>query len=155
MLPGQTLTDEQKLIIFVFGHYDEAKIVAGAIGSLYNRVNASHAWEVPRKLDFRRAEQVYEDTMRGEYRTCRRRGACVVCLTPIHGFDDGENDPCGPLGLRADASLEPADYGYDDNINHPVPLCYGCSQERERYEKALCLAKTHSWTKQEGVTRDG
>jgi hypothetical protein len=98
-------------------------------------------------LDFRRTVQLYRDGWHGgALRMCRFTGACVVCGRRTYGFDDGGDDPRGPLGDHSDTGLRPEDY---DDIRTGerfpasagmVPLCAICGNEYDRYKRAEAIA---------------
>lgn len=70
-------------------------------------------------------------------------GRCVVCSKQT--YDDGEGcDPRGSLGLSASAALVASEFG---EKGADVPLCYGCSQERNCYARGVVLAKAQ-WDKE-------
>lgn len=90
-------------------------------------------------LDFRRRVQLYRDDWRRVSRWCRFEGACVLCGRRTFGFDDGQDDPRGPLGDHAAAPLDPTDYGATGAI---VPACFLCQNDTEdRYTRLLRRAE--------------
>ena len=82
-----------------------------------------------------------------EPRHYRFTGRCVACGIRTYEFDDGENDPRGPLGDHANAGLIAEDY---DMIGEEVPLCCICESDYDRYNQALSIAKKQ-WKEKETV----
>jgi predicted RNA methylase len=68
-------------------------------------------------------------------RVARYHGRCALCGWLLWGFDDGQNDPRGPLGeFSVGFSLHPQDY---DTSGPPVGLCPDCGNTGARYHEAL------------------
>jgi hypothetical protein len=79
------------------------------------------------------APQTFQDSWRNRDRTVQFKGNCFGCGRRTYAFDDGENDPRGPLGDNAASPLLAEDY---DKKGPEVPLCFGCSNEYEAYNAA-------------------
>ncbi|WP_203789561.1 hypothetical protein [Paractinoplanes rishiriensis] len=76
-------------------------------------------------------------------RVLRYHGRCLLCGWPLWGFDDGHNDPRGPLGpFSAGFSLTAHDY---DRVGPTVGLCPDCANHGDGYRHALHHAYQH-WT---------
>ena len=76
-------------------------------------------------------------------RVARYHGRCVLCGWLLWGFDDGQNDPRGPLGeFSVGFSLDPQDY---EMSGPPVGLCLDCGNTGARYRQGLQRAHEH-WT---------
>lgn len=94
-------------------------------------------------LDFRRTgTQTYYCNWRNAERTMRFCGFCVVCQRRTYAFDDGENDPRGPLGDRAASPLVASENGM---VGPDVPACFPCMNEEGSYRFALEIARG-TWT---------
>lgn len=104
-------------------------------------------------LDFRRSVQVYRDYWRGNERTCRKVGNCVICGTSVHEFDDGENDPRGALGDHAASNLNPQDNDYPEAVGE-IPLCFMHANEEWSYNAAMAIAakRTRRLERRKAVT---
>jgi len=99
------------------------------------------------KLSFRTTRpQVYYCGWTGEDRICRYQGKCISCHLRTYGFDDGQDDPRGPLGDRASAPFIAKEY---DMIGPDVPCCFLCVNNEEwRYNEAVRRAKKRSKSKE-------
>jgi predicted RNA methylase len=74
-------------------------------------------------------------------RVARYHGRCALCGWLLWGFDDGQNDPRGPLGdFSVGFSLHPQDY---DMSGPPIGLCPDCGNTSDRYHEALKRAHEH------------
>lgn len=73
------------------------------------------------------------------------QGACVVCGRRTYLNSDGSGDPRGSLGLSASDELRATEY---DCVGDDVPLCWGCGQDRETYQRGLMIAYER-WARQE------
>lgn len=87
---------------------------------------------------FTRRAQLWRDGWRNVDRVCRFTGMCVVCGLRTYAFDDGENDPRGVLGDRADHSLTASDF---ERTGPDVPLCAICGNVEDRYTRAVAIAE--------------
>jgi hypothetical protein len=70
--------------------------------------------------------QIYHDSWRGTNRTCRYRGDCRACDRRTYAFDDGQNDPRGPLGDHAYWPVENA-------TGVKVTACAVCANDYDAY----------------------
>lgn len=99
------------------------------------------------KLDFRIAKpQLYRDDWRGTTRVCEFKGLCIACFRRTYAFQDGENDPRGPLGDHACWPLVAADY---DAIGADVPMCAVCANIFEDYDRAVTRAFRDHWIRKD------
>lgn len=91
-------------------------------------------------MDFRRKTIEYKDDWRGgKVRIARYMGSCALCGIRTYGFDDGEDDPRGPLGDHANASMMAADFGM---TGPDVPACFTCQNDTvEKYNRLVKIAK--------------
>lgn len=94
------------------------------------------------KIDFRKSLIMYRDGWTGEIRTCRFQGNCVLCGTRTFGFDDGQDDPRGPLGDHANADLIASEY---DMRGPDVPACFLCQNNTESQYKAVLDIAMRKW----------
>ena len=79
----------------------------------------------------------YEDIRRCDY-----QGRCVVCQRRTYAFQDGGNDPRGPLGDYAASFFVAEEY----EMHGPdVTICFGCDNEQSRYNIGLAKAR-QLWT---------
>ena len=92
------------------------------------------------RLTFRTSQpQSYYDGWRGHNRICRFRGKCIYCGTRTYAFDDGQNDPRGPLGDHAAMEFVADEY---EMTGPDVPACFLCQNDTaEKYNAALDMAK--------------
>lgn len=91
--------------------------------------------------------QFYDDRWRGYVRRCDYKGHCPVCNRRIYWFEDGENDPRGPLGGHAATCMTPKDAGISDNET-PFWYCFMCLNEEQTYLKAIDLLKARKENEQ-------
>lgn len=73
--------------------------------------------------------QRWHDDWRNTDRDLRWYGKCIVCARNLWAFDDGENDPRGPLGDNALWSIT------EDN-QPPSRTCAVCANAFDQYAKA-------------------
>jgi hypothetical protein len=90
-------------------------------------------------MDFRKSVIEFTDYWRGgAVRVARYTGKCIVCGCRTFEFDDGENDPRGALGDRANSALIASEYGY---TGKDVPMCFLCGNDTEaKYKRGLWRA---------------
>lgn len=94
------------------------------------------------KLNFStNKDQLYDDCWRHKVRRCEYKGRCPVCSRRMYWFDDGENDPRGPLGDHAATYMTPADEGLSKDDETPFWYCFACSNEELNYRTAVNLLK--------------
>lgn len=88
------------------------------------------------KLDFRRSGvQFYNQRPWYETdRACEYLGQCQVCHTRCYGFQDGQDDPRGPLGDHAASELIASDHYM---IGPDIMMCFMCANDEPRYNKGL------------------
>ena len=91
------------------------------------------------KMDFRVSEGLYIDYWRGHaQRHYRYVGKCAYCGIRMYAFDDGENDPRGPIGEHANSDMIANDY----NCTGPdVKACWMCGNDEYRYLRLLEIAQ--------------
>ena len=109
--------------------------------------NGGSLMEMTDKLSFRTKEpQYYLDGWRSRVRLCEYKGHCPVCGRTMYHFEDGENDPRGPLGDHAATFLSPRGLGVSSPRN-PLTFwyCFLCSNDQQAYNRAVQLAKI-IWT---------
>ena len=82
--------------------------------------------------------QLYRDGWAGELRTCVYLGRCVACGRRCYVFEDGRNDPRGPLGDAAGSPLCAPDY---DMAGPDVTACFSCMNEERSYRAAVSVAR--------------
>lgn len=81
-------------------------------------------------------------------RRCDYQGRCVVCQRRTYTFQDGGNDPRGPLGDNAACFFVASEY---DNMEGPdVTICFNCDNEEDRYNIGLIRAK-ELWTEKKVI----
>lgn len=73
--------------------------------------------------------QRWHDSWRNADRDLRWYGACIICARQLWAFDDGENDPRGPLGDNALWSITE-----DDQPRSRT--CAVCANEFDEYKRA-------------------
>lgn len=83
--------------------------------------------------------QSYKD-FAGQHRVVRFKGYCVSCGGRVYGHDDGDDDPRGVLGDKADASLVASDFKME---GPDVPCCYHCWNTKLLYDKAVRKSLPH------------
>jgi len=83
--------------------------------------------------------QLVRDAWHGADRVLRFCGDCITCAVPVWAFDDGENDPRGPLGDVTCHSLDPEEYG--EVAGTPVNMCASCNNDGTAYRRGLELAR--------------
>lgn len=83
--------------------------------------------------------QTYHDVWRQQDRVMRYQGRCVVCSRPTWAFDDGANDPRGPLGDNA------LWVTLTDPDEHEIRTCAVCANDEPSYRRALALAFELGW----------
>jgi hypothetical protein len=74
--------------------------------------------------------QRWHDGWRKTDRDLRWYGTCIICARNLWAFDDGENDPRGPLGDNALWSITEDD-------QPPSRTCAICANDEGAYNKAL------------------
>ena len=85
------------------------------------------------------APQLYRDGWQGTDRVCRYQGKCIGCGRRTYGFDDGEDDPRGPLGDHASCPLTATEYGM---TGPDQPCCFLCLNDDEaQYLRTVDRAK--------------
>ena len=81
-------------------------------------------------------------------RRCDYQGRCVVCSTRTYAFQDGGNDPRGPLGDHAADDYVANDY---EMVGPNVTACFLCQNDERRYNIGLERAKMVWTTKKAAV----
>lgn len=92
--------------------------------------------------------QLWRDDWRGVNRVMRYYGACRTCGTRTYAFDDGENDPRGVLGDRANDSIDLAEHLNDADAAEvtrvggvTVVACFCCTNDYDRYVRLLDIGR--------------
>lgn len=85
--------------------------------------------------------QQFHDSWRNTDRTMRWTGDCDQCGRRTYQFDDGENDPRGPLGDHAGDPFHLADHLAPDEAAEvervggvTLPACFCCTNDYDRYQ---------------------
>lgn len=93
------------------------------------------------RLNFRTSQpQFFEDHWRNKVRRCDYKGHCPVCGRKMYFFEDGENDPRGPLGDHAATYMTPKDEGMSES-EIPFWYCFMCANEEPNYRLAVELLR--------------
>lgn len=79
-----------------------------------------------------RRMEVFRDDWRNEDRVYRWYGKCITCGRNCYAFDDGGDDPRGPLGDNALWVIHPEDG--DESVC--LRTCAMCANEYEAYKRA-------------------
>lgn len=88
--------------------------------------------------------QLYRDPWRQKDRVCRYYGHCISCDIRTYGFDDGEDDPRGPLGDHSSQPLDPEEFSCTGKT---VPCCFTCQNDEAKYLSAVSAARRRGhWT---------
>ena len=104
-------------------------------------------------LDFTSsAPQTYLDPWRNSTRTMYYAGHCETCGRRCYAFEDGENDPRGPLGDHAAypmdgrEHLSPDEARWLDDSNAHLMMCFPCGNSPWAYHIALGTMQRRAWT---------
>lgn len=88
-------------------------------------------------------DQYYVDHWRQRVRKCEYKGKCPTCGKRMYAFDDGENDPRGPLGDHAAVHHEAAD---SDMVGEDVYVCWECYDDTDMYAVIMKVVRlTGDW----------
>lgn len=95
------------------------------------------------KLSFRMSKpQKYFCSWNNKERIMRYKGHCECCFIRTYGFDDGYDDPRGPLGDHANTNLRAEEY---NKKGRDIVACFGCSNDYFRYQVLMRKAE-RAWT---------
>ena len=97
-------------------------------------------WNMAAKPSKRMRVQTFHDEWRHKDRIMRFTGMCVVCNKPTWAFDDGENDPRGPLGNNALWVTM-----MDDENGHEIRTCAICANDYDLAHRAQEIAARLGW----------
>lgn len=90
-------------------------------------------------LSFRTSKpQMYFCSWIYKKRIMRYKGDCECCHIRTYGFDDGYDDPRGPLGDHANANLVAVEYGTSGS---DIVACFGCANDYSRYQILMSKAE--------------
>jgi hypothetical protein len=80
----------------------------------------------------------YRCFYKSAWRTMTFLGRCAYCYGRCYQFDDGDNDPRGPLGDNAAVEMLAADYGYSGK---PILVCFYCHNTDPRHRSVIRAAE--------------